>query len=67
MKTEIVEANQLSFVIPVLDEQDTLENLALQIMDVVSKIDKKYKAEIIFIDDGSKDKSWSILKQLVDH
>jgi len=55
---------RLSFVIPAMDEQDTLEELALQIMSVVDGMNKGYEVEIIFIDDGSKDSSWSVMNRL---
>ncbi len=55
-------AKRLSFVIPVKDEQDTLNDLASQIMDAVAGI--AYSPEIIFIDDGSEDESWSVMNQL---
>jgi glycosyltransferase involved in cell wall biosynthesis len=57
----------LSFVVPVKDEQDTLEALALQILEIVDDaIGGQNKVEIIFIDDGSQDRSWSTMKRLAD-
>ncbi len=66
MNKSIKEFKQLSFVIPAMDEQDTLEDLALQIMDVVGSMGNKYEAEIIFVDDGSKDNSWAVMNLLAD-
>ncbi|MCK5644128.1 MAG: glycosyltransferase, partial [Gammaproteobacteria bacterium] len=57
---------RLSFIIPVKDEQDTLNDLTSKIVEVVGKLDTAYELEIIFIDDGSKDKSLSVMTQLVD-
>ena len=55
----------LSFVIPVKDEEATLCDLANGIFEVVEKMPVHYEAEIIFIDDGSTDRSWDIMTELV--
>jgi len=57
---------KLSFIIPIKDEEATIRILAFHILDVVRKMGDKYEVEIIFIDDGSRDKSWNIIKQLAD-
>ncbi|WP_045215333.1 glycosyltransferase family 2 protein [Desulfonatronovibrio magnus] len=54
----------ISFVIPVKDEQDTLNELALSIIHEVQNMEGLYAPEIIFVDDGSKDNSWEIMKNL---
>ena len=51
---------KLSFVIPVLNEKDSLEILTREIIENVGKNDY----EIIFIDDGSTDGSYQIMKKL---
>ena len=51
----------VSVVIPIFNERDTLETL---INNVSNALISKYSYEIICIDDGSKDGSTSILKQL---
>lgn len=56
----------LSFVIPVKDEEATLRDLANGIFDVVAKMPVHYDVEIIFIDDGSNDRSWEIMTELVN-
>ena len=53
---------QLSFVIPVKDEKKSIVILASEIIDVCKKIGRTY--EIIFIDDGSIDNSWQVIKSL---
>lgn len=52
----------LSIVIPLLNEEDSIEELYQWIKRVVDQ--KHYSYEIIFIDDGSTDGSWNKIKQL---
>jgi dolichol-phosphate mannosyltransferase len=54
----------LSFVIPLKDEQATIRELYGRIRDAVTALGRTF--EIIFIDDGSDDASWSIVRELVD-
>lgn len=44
---------ELSIIVPLYNEEDSIELLYKKIKDAVNKIDKKH--EIIFVDDGSKD------------
>jgi len=52
---------QLSVVVPLLDEEDNLPALHEQI---TRALDGRYEYEIVFVDDGSKDGSFQILKDL---
>ncbi len=52
----------LSVVIPVYNEKDNLEQLYKEIIESLKSLKIHY--EIIFIDDGSEDDSFSILKQI---
>jgi len=52
----------ISVVIPLLDEQDSLVELHDWIAQVMQSNRLTY--ELIFIDDGSRDDSWSIIKKL---
>ena len=54
---------ELSVVVPLLDEQDNLRPLYEQIKGA---LEGRYEYEIIFIDDGSTDDSFRILKELHD-
>ena len=54
---------ELSVVVPLLDEQDNLRPLYDQIKQA---LDGRYPYEIIFIDDGSTDGSYAILKEFHD-
>lgn len=51
----------ISIVIPVYNEEGNLENLFTRLFPVMDKIGKPF--EVIFTDDGSRDRSLSILKQ----
>ena len=52
----------LSIIIPVFNEQESLKELYQQLRDVLIKLDKPW--EIVFVDDGSSDQSFSILKDI---
>jgi len=52
----------VSIVIPVYNEEDNLEPLYQKIKEVMDPLGKEY--EVIFVDDGSQDKSPQILDQL---
>jgi glycosyltransferase involved in cell wall biosynthesis len=52
---------QLSVVVPLLDEQDNLPTLYEQVKQA---LEGRYDYELIFIDDGSTDASFDILKDL---
>jgi len=52
----------LSIVIPAFDEQESLPELHDWLVKVMT--DNRFSYEIIFIDDGSKDKSWDVIEQL---
>src|ERR1044072_5425881 len=52
----------LSIVIPLLNEEESLQELHQWIVKVMTENNFTY--EVIFIDDGSTDASWSIIQQL---
>ncbi len=52
----------LSIVIPVFNEQDSLEELLVRIEAVATQ--HSYELDVLLIDDGSSDNSWSKIKQL---
>jgi dolichol-phosphate mannosyltransferase len=53
---------KVGFVIPVCDEQPTLALLTEKILSVIEQ--QQHTAEILLIDDGSKDDSWKTIEQL---
>lgn len=52
----------ISVVIPVYNEENTLEGLTQRLIKVLSNLDEEY--EIIFINDGSEDKSGYVIREL---
>jgi glycosyltransferase involved in cell wall biosynthesis len=52
----------ISIVIPLLNEEESLKELSTWIEKVM--LANNFTYEVIFIDDGSKDKSWNIIEQL---
>jgi len=55
-------ANQISIVVPVFNEAQTLKPLYHQISDVMAKMGTPY--EVIFVDDGSTDASFEIMEEI---
>ena len=51
----------ITVVVPCYNEEDALKSFYVEITKVTSEM-KKVKFEIIFIDDGSKDKTLEIIK-----
>lgn len=52
----------ISLVIPLLDEEGSLEELHSWIVEIMES--NYYSYELIFIDDGSNDNSWNIIRSL---
>jgi len=52
----------ISLIIPLLNEEESLPELATWIQKVMTVHNFSY--EVLFIDDGSRDKSWQIIEQL---
>jgi len=52
----------ISVVIPLLNEQDSIEELHDWIVSVMQS--NQFSYEILFIDDGSSDKSWDVITNL---
>ena len=52
----------ISIIIPAFNEDESIDKLSAEIISVLSLTDYAY--EIIFIDDGSSDSTWSIISKL---
>ena len=57
-------STELSIVIPVLNEEKNIPILVDRIKDVMSGVDSNY--EVIFVDDGSTDGTFNVLKSLYE-
>ena len=55
----------ISIIIPVYNEQESLKPLLRRLFDLQNEITDK-TLEIIFIDDASSDKSGEIIKQIIE-
>jgi glycosyltransferase involved in cell wall biosynthesis len=60
----VEEKIDISVIIPVLNEEESLALLHAQLHDVLSRLGKIY--EIIFVDDGSRDGSFTVLRSLYE-
>jgi len=54
----------LSIIVPVLDEQESLETHHGQIIEACGALGESI--EVIFVDDGSSDGSWKVIRALAD-
>ena len=57
------QALRVSIVVPVYEEHESLQPLTDQIFDVAERNDFGLH-ELIFVDDGSRDGSWAVMKEL---
>ena len=62
MDTTTVNNPELSLFLPVLDEEENLRPMHAKISAALDQLGKT--AEVIYVDDGSTDKSLSILKEI---
>ena len=53
----------ISIVIPAYNEEDCVNELARQLTKVMDKL-KKYKFEVLIVENGSRDKTWSLLQKI---
>jgi glycosyltransferase involved in cell wall biosynthesis len=60
-----VDRPEISIVIPVYDEQDNLATLHARLTSALGQTAPSY--EIVFVDDGSRDNSLSLMQQLARH
>ena len=54
----------LSIIVPAYNEEEVIELFYKKLKEVIDKITERYKYEIIFVDDGSKDNTLDKLKKL---
>jgi len=60
-----VATRSISVVVPVFNEEDSLAQLAREIREVADRA--ALDLEVVFVDDGSTDTSWSVICRLTEH
>ena len=55
---------KISVVVPCYNEEDSVNNFYNELINVITKIKDKYEYEIVFVNDGSKDKTEHLVKKL---
>lgn len=55
---------KISIVVPCFNEEEVIEMFYKELLKTISQVESKYCYEIVFIDDGSKDNTLKILKDL---
>jgi len=55
---------KISLVIPVFNEEENLETLQQEVAEALEKLRGRYDSEVVYVDDGSSDRSFLILKGL---
>jgi len=58
-----MDKKSLSIVIPCYNEEEGIPNLVSQLNPVLSELNEGYKIELIFVDDGSRDRTNELLHQ----
>lgn len=58
--------NLLSIVVPVLNEQESIGETVRRLVDLRLEIMGEIEVELLFVDDGSKDQSLSLLRQMAE-
>ncbi|MGB7978223.1 MAG: glycosyltransferase family 2 protein [Chlamydiales bacterium] len=54
----------LSIVVPVFNEEESLPILYGELQSIFGQLSGRYEVELILVNDGSRDSSWSVIKQL---
>ncbi len=54
---------KLSIVVPCYNEEEGVENLSQKLEPILQELQKEWQLELIFVDDGSKDRTYDLLQQ----
>lgn len=54
---------KISIVIPCYNEEQSIPNLKRELLPVAKELGKKYEIELVFVDDGSKDRTAELLRK----
>ena len=60
---EVYTSVKISVVVPLYDEEDSLQELADRLMPVLNEV-AGTSFEILFVDDGSTDSSWECIRKI---
>ncbi len=55
---------KISIIVPVYNEEDVLESFFKELRKVIDQL-PDFKWEVIFVDDGSQDGSWEVIKKII--
>ena len=54
----------VSIVIPVFNNSESLIPVSTQILEVFEELSPKFRPDVVFIDDGSRDDSWEVITKI---
>ena len=63
LQREVAAKMKVSIVIPCFNEEDNIAKLKDELLPVLKDLNRQYALEVIFVDDGSRDATWSLLHQ----
>jgi dolichol-phosphate mannosyltransferase len=58
---------KLSIVCPAFQEEEVLPLFHQELCSVLAKIEDKYEVEILYVDDGSRDRTLAVIRELARH
>ena len=57
----------LSIVVPVFNEEESITETVKRLIDLQDNLAQEIDVELVFVDDGSKDRSLSLLKSIAEN
>jgi glycosyltransferase involved in cell wall biosynthesis len=60
------DVRKISVVIPVFNEEENLRELHEELFSILNQLKGELKSEVIYVDDGSSDSSFSVLRELYE-
>jgi dolichol-phosphate mannosyltransferase len=58
------QARKLSIVCPAYEEEEVLPYFHRELCAVLDRLDRHYQVEVVYVDDGSKDRTLAVLKEI---
>src|SRR5262245_14078945 len=59
--SDAADRRTISIVVPCFNEEDALPFLATRLSSVADELQRRYRVEIVLVDDGSADKTWPLI------